>query len=1304
MQQTAHTGPGPGTGFRPLSVLIVFLAWTVLFPAWPARAQSYLVHQYGVDTGLPHPTVYGMTQHRDGRIWFATQNGIAAFDGLEWTSYISPNDLPADTYRHICTDNRHRIWAAAPMTKRMLSVFDGRAWTAREGPEELVHDRSVELTGLAVLASNTGETVLLGTLAHGLWLLKDESWHRIVSRDGLIDQQIHSVMVGRDRFYVASGRGLATVSATGEINTALTAALPPECATIRAIQVVCPPEDSATGTPSPELWVLTDGWIGSIRESMLQVAHRHVLRAYQSEHIQPTLQKGPGQAIFYATRYDLFYLDLESSRVERLGRSSGLNNEGATDLLLDREGNIWISGSRGVSKIASMRFGTLRSVHGLLEDEVTAVCEPRAGTLVFGHNNGITISDNGLLTTKAIPDRQRNRSVPPRILDMYRDDDGTVWLAGSGAGLGHLQASGSWRWQDLPAGVNSVLRDGAGQLLAGTNSGVFVLDGDRFVHTDFVDPHCRVRRLFSGNDGSTYIATMANGLFCRRAGRTDHIPGPDKTAVLNVYSILEDREGRFWVGTRAGLYIKENGRLVRPANTRLVFPRAVFFIVQDETGLHWFGTDDGLFCWDGEALRHYTMRDGLAGRETNRAAALVDHSGRLWVGTDSGVSVYRKAFTREHVPPLVQLDHLLSGDDRYALGEPLSLDHQSNTLEFHYRAVSFLDERGILYSYRLEGFEQQWRDPVPAGHRSVRYTNLPPGRYRFLLRAANAEGIWSSPVVSNWIVINKPFWNRWWFYLCCVLLLGLLVYLANATLLQYRYTAKLESEVNARTVKLAESENRYRLLFDNAAVAKLLIHPEGTRILEANDSACRLTGVPRRELVGAAAGETGAEWLQELGRRIVAVPHNGDLEFTGFQQPGGENQREVEVHASFLTIDGEPRVLAMAQDITEKRRLESERLRASKLESLGLLAGGIAHDFNNYLTGILGNISLARRLSSRGDDVTDLLEEAEESVPRARHLTSLLLTFAKGGTPVRRPLDLARVAQSAASFSVTGSGITCVCDIEETLWPVEADEGQMGQVVSNLVINAVQASNSRGKITLSVSNCEPDEDNRRVPPEGPSVKLTVQDEGAGIDPRIMDQIFDPYFSTRDSGSGLGLATVYSIVTRHQGTVKIESVPGAGTTAMVLIPASPGAVIEEDVEEEEMTTLEPIGKGRVLVMDDEQSLRRYYHRVLTFLGYQPETVPDGESAINLYLEAAESGRPFELVILDLTVPGGMGGEETFRILRQEDPDVRAIVSSGYSNDPVVANHREAGFVDLLRKPLSTSDLARVMRRVQEQQDS
>jgi CheY-like chemotaxis protein len=377
-------------------------------------------------------------------------------------------------------------------------------------------------------------------------------------------------------------------------------------------------------------------------------------------------------------------------------------------------------------------------------------------------------------------------------------------------------------------------------------------------------------------------------------------------------------------------------------------------------------------------------------------------------------------------------------------------------------------------------------------------------------------------------------------------------------------------------------------------------------------------------------------------------------------------------------------------DITDRRRLEDELLNARKLDSLGVLAGGIAHDFNNLLTGILANISLARHEIGDSAVVGELLAEAEAAAQRSKALTQQLLTFSKGGAPLKKVISLREVVLEAASFAVRGSAVRPVYSWASELWAVEADPGQLGQVVQNLVLNAVQAMPAGGTVEVACANVELAAGSAPLPP-GRYVRVSVRDQGIGIPPEHVSRIFDPYFSTKQGGTGLGLATVYSIVKRHGGHVGVSSRLGEGTTFDIHLPAAAraiDAVVDVDVEP-------PRGYGRVLVMDDEPLVRRAAESILRHLGYDVIAVADGAEALVKVREAREDGSPIDVAVLDLTVPGGVGGADAVEAIHDLDPELAAVVSSGYSSDPVMASYRTHGFIGVAAKPYTTTDLARAV---------
>ena len=395
-------------------------------------------------------------------------------------------------------------------------------------------------------------------------------------------------------------------------------------------------------------------------------------------------------------------------------------------------------------------------------------------------------------------------------------------------------------------------------------------------------------------------------------------------------------------------------------------------------------------------------------------------------------------------------------------------------------------------------------------------------------------------------------------------------------------------------------------------------------------------------------------------------------------------------------------VVLVFRDVTEKRKMEEELFRGQKLESLGILAGGIAHDYNNLLTGILANISLAKAYSEVGDMVYDRLEKTEKAAIMAGDLTRQLLTFSKGGAPVKETTSIRDLIKDSVDFALGGSNVTCKLEIADDLWPVEVDRGQINQVINNIVINADQAMPMGGTISVMAENLSITGGDGGdtaftfglLIPTGDYIRLSVIDLGIGISESLQGKIFDPFFTTKQKGSGLGLAVSYSIIKNHDGHITVESVEGKGTTLHIFLPVSrDNPAKKEEMEEKDMT-----GMGRILIMDDEEIVREVTAIMLDKLGYEVFTVEDGEEALTLYQEAKEDGRPIDVVIMDLTIRGGMGGVETMTKLQEIDPDVIAIVSSGYSNDPVMSDYKDYGFSGVLTKPYKTKELGGVLKKV------
>ncbi|NOY88999.1 MAG: PAS domain S-box protein, partial [FCB group bacterium] len=386
--------------------------------------------------------------------------------------------------------------------------------------------------------------------------------------------------------------------------------------------------------------------------------------------------------------------------------------------------------------------------------------------------------------------------------------------------------------------------------------------------------------------------------------------------------------------------------------------------------------------------------------------------------------------------------------------------------------------------------------------------------------------------------------------------------------------------------------------------------------------------------------------------------------------------------------------VSFARDITEELQLKKELAKAEKLESIGVLAGGIAHDFNNFLTGILGSLSLAKMGLNSDSETFECLDEAEKATVRARDLTQQLLTFSKGGEPIKKTASITNLIKDTVSFVLRGSNIKPEFFFDDNLNQVEIDTGQISQVIHNLILNAKQAMPEGGTIKIKVQNKEFKKDANLPLKKGKYIKIIITDEGIGIPEKILPKIFDPYFTTKQSGSGLGLASCYSIIKKHDGHIAVTTKLGEGTTFRVYLPAS---INKAKIKKENL--LEDLhGIGRILIMDDEEIIRHLSGKILIKFGYSVDYAEEGSKAIELYKQAMENNQPYDAVILDMTIPGGLGGLETLEHLYRLDSKVKAIVCSGYSNDPVMADFRKYGFCGVLPKPFRPKDLGSIIKQV------
>lgn len=506
---------------------------------------------------------------------------------------------------------------------------------------------------------------------------------------------------------------------------------------------------------------------------------------------------------------------------------------------------------------------------------------------------------------------------------------------------------------------------------------------------------------------------------------------------------------------------------------------------------------------------------------------------------------------------------------------------------------------------------------------------------------------------------------------------------------------KLQQEISERKQteqELIHSENNFRKLAENLPALVYVFNKD--RLLYMNSTARSASGYSDDEdVLSIDPWEFVHPDFQQQLRQAIFLRYQGEKVLpyeTKLISKDGQEMRGY-LSADLIEYEGQEAILGTIVDITQQKKMEEELMQASKLESLGILSGGIAHDFNNILTIISGNISLAKMIMDPQDEIHELLEEVDLATKQAQDLTQQLLTFSKGGAPIKEAASIQELLIESASFVLRGSNVNCKYFIPDDLWTVVIDKGQFNQVINNLIINADQSMPDGGTIKLSAENIKLNCDASLFNEACNFIKISIVDQGIGIAPDQINKIFDPYFTTKPKGHGLGLPTCYSIIKKHDGDIKISSDPGRGTTVDIYLPARP----ELSAEKMYSDKIPLAGQGKILIMDDEALVRETLGKMLNYLGYQAILAADGFETIELYQKYQASAQPCDAVIMDLTIAGGMGGKEAVKKLLELDSQAKVIVSSGYSNDPVMADFKKYGFCGVIPKPYTIEKLNEVL---------
>ena len=1269
---------GPAAGFvRSCAVVVALFLW---LGADLAPAQQYAVHTFGVTEGLPSSFVNDLVEDSSGTLWAATRGGVASFDGVAWRMLEgSPRNQ-----RFLAWDHRSTLWTVAGNGSRItvMNGWDGQ-WTRVAVLDGVP-------TALQILESEAGIRLVIGLESGGLLIGEGQSLERL---GGELDW-------GRVNALVSSPAGLLIATDGGMF------LLPAAGADLERVEalgdeaILAIVSEAASG----ELWVVGDRWfarLDSIPEPSAEVElARHRFEAPPTGGWQPPFVAALDRHgdLYFGSRTALLRSNTDGRR-EWLGVDNGLASDAVNSLLRDSLGTLWAGSTAGLSRVVGTSFENYGRAEGLLENEVTAVSRMANGDMLLGHPGGLTVLATGPSGTEV----RRSHAIGgvDRVFEVGQVSTGELLVAAGRAGFARLRADGTLDTllaAERAGSVYSFDEDDRGTVWVASRSGLFFRAGGSAVFERLAldQQYSGFRRVQVSGDGRTiYAASMSRGVVRVVDGTIDVLSSSD-LPTNQFWHVLERSNGEIWLGGSSGVSVVRGDR-IEPGNESLQgFP--IYFLAEDAEARIWLGTARGVALFDGRRLRRFDPSNGFNGQETNRAAVWIDERGRVWVGSDMGLSIYFPEYDRPPLPPRLTLESIEADGRSLALDEPIDLPPDLGTVVFRFSGLSAARDGRILLRRRLVGLESEWSEAYPDTSRQVVYANLGAGSYQLELQAAAPGGEWSDVLRSERITVARPLYNRAWFPILAAVVLALFLFGAQAALSQRSYAKRLESELQRRWTELRATEEQYRTTVGSLAEGVISLDP-WRRVAMLNPAAESILGISEEEARGRLVEEVfdlkpdrRSSQLRPL-ERLLRPSAEGTVVDARLEVEDGR-QLYLEVVGAPMQTGDDSRVGAVLafRDVTEKERREEEQARVERLESIGLLAGGIAHDFNNLLTIILGNITVLG-MDAR-DRKLSAYKEARKAVSRASDLTQQLLTFSRGGAPIREPALIGELVKDAATLSLSGSNVSCDVDLPTDLATVEVDAGQMHQVFSNLFINAGDAMPDGGSVQVTGENVI---DPAPSLEPGSYVRINIEDNGPGISKHDLARIFDPYFSTKETGTGLGLSSAFSIVRRHDGLLTVRSRLGYGSTFSVLLPSSSKKVAPKT----DSQPLSLTGEGRVLLMEDEVLVRKVTVDLLIRYGFQVTEASSGEEAVERYAEHFTAGECFDVVVMDLTVPGGLGGREAMARILEIDPAAVGIVASGYSNDPIMANPRDHGFRAVISKPYQVDVLARTLADLIEQ---
>jgi len=777
-----------------------------------AFGQQYFIKSYAAENGLPTRIITDACQDKEGYMWFSTYLGISKYDGFTFKNYDTASGLPNQQYRKILCDAKGIIWAVPYTTIGEIVFFKANAWKSIGTPYS--NSNHSNITSFSIVYEDNSPVLCIGSY-NGVDLFRNNKWEHIDVSNDKSKNVVSNVVAKNGSFYLSTKVGLCVLKGN-TLNWKMNTEINKTNEAIAAIKFVNP------GLPNEKMWILKNHSLGFLQyNKFTKVADDFFLEDVAYTYF-PFIEMGKNGNIFFGNNFSKYLLKASTSQIIPLKIRNGFSSNGAVSVFIDKEENIWFTDSRGIDKISNITLVNYFETSGLPENEVTAIIETNDGRYVLGHNNKISILQDNKFKVIDLPGNQNSLT---RVLDILKDKDGGIWFTANILGVGRLTSDDKIQWYPSINGfmATTVNQDNSRRIWIGSNSKLYYLKGSKIVAYEHNDQfgNIGIRKIYPCDKGGIYICGYT-GLWLVSNDTVIKIKSEDESQPLNAFSYYKDKRGTEFIGAMNGLYYINNGIIKYFRNKQLNITNPIYFILQDKENFYWFGTNNGVYRWDGindpEIFNPY---NGLAGRETNRSAGLVDSQGRVWVGTDRGLSCFNPGNERLKTPaPSVSLLYIeTSRGDKLSLNSPSSISYVDNTLSFQFRGISFVNEELLTYKYKLEGLDKDWREATQAMLDKIKYVNLKPGEYRLCVMAKNYSSSWSAIAYSQKIVIKPAMYMTWWSKLIAVLLVLVLLWIFHSITGERLINRTLKKEISERKLaeeNLKESEQRLSFIIEGS--------------------------------------------------------------------------------------------------------------------------------------------------------------------------------------------------------------------------------------------------------------------------------------------------------------------------------------------------------------------------------------------------------------------------------------------------------------------------------------------------------